>query len=200
MIVYSVEEVNPSNKYNVTCVTSEDGKLTTITNTAKAKWEIVKVSSNSNDVKLEGAAFTLTDTKNPATTYTGTSESGGVVTWKDADNNDVSMIPEGTYTLKETTAPGNYALSEDTWTITVGKDGSLTVTNASGNPVECATTEETDANGNKTGVVIYSYYFKNTPMYELPSTGGIGTYWYTIGGMLMMAAALVLYRKKKYTK
>ena len=75
-IVYSVEEVNPSNKYNVTCVTSEDGKLTTITNTAKAKWEIVKVSSNSNDVKLEGAAFTLTDTKNPATTYTGTSESG----------------------------------------------------------------------------------------------------------------------------
>lgn len=199
-IVYSVEEVNPSNKYNVTCVTSEDGKLTTITNTAKAKWEIVKVSSNSNDVKLEGAAFTLTDTKNPATTYTGTSESGGVVTWKDADNNDVSMIPEGTYTLKETTAPGNYALSEDTWTITVGKDGSLTVTNASGNPVECATTEETDANGNKTGVVIYSYYFKNTPMYELPSTGGIGTYWYTIGGMLMMAAALVLYRKKKYTK
>ena len=199
-IVYSVEEVNPSNKYNVTCVTSEDGKLTTITNTAKAKWEIVKVSSNSNDVKLEGAAFTLTDTKNPATTYTGTSESGGVVTWKDADNNDVSMIPEGTYTLKETTAPGNYALSEDTWTITVGKDGSLTVTNASGNPVECATTEETGANGNKTGVVIYSYYFKNTPMYELPSTGGIGTYWYTIGGMLMMAAALVLYRKKKYTK
>lgn len=199
-IVYSVEEVNPSNKYNVTCVTSEDGKLTTITNTAKAKWEIVKVSSNSNDVKLEGAAFTLTDTKNPATTYTGTSESGGVVIWKDADNNDVSMIPEGTYTLKETKAPGNYALSEETWTIIVGKDGSLTVTNASGNPVECATTEETGANGNKTGVVIYSYYFKNTPMYELPSTGGIGTYWYTIGGMLMMAAALVLYRKKKYTK
>lgn len=199
-IVYSVEEVNPSNKYNVTYETSEDGTLTTITNTAKAKWEIVKVSSNSDEVKLEGAAFTLTDTKNPATTYTGTSESGGVVTWKDADNNDVSMIPEGTYTLKETTAPGNYALSEDTWTITVGKDGSLTVTNASGNPVECATTEETGANGNKTGVVIYSYYFKNTPMYELPSTGGIGTYWYTIGGMLMMAAALVLYRKKKYTK
>ena len=198
-IVYSVEEVNPSNKYNVTYAMSEDGTLTTITNTAKAKWEIVKISSNSNKVKLEGAEFTLTD-KNSEMTYTGTSESGGVVIWKDADNNDVSMIPEGTYTLKETKAPGNYALSEETWTIIVGKDGSLTVTNASGNPVECATTEETGANGNKTGVVIYSYYFKNTPMYELPSTGGIGTYWYTIGGMLMMAAALVLYRKKKYTK
>ena len=199
-IVYSVEEVNPSNKYNVTYAKSEDGTLTTITNTAKAKWEIVKVSSNSNDVKLEGAEFTLTDAKNPATTYTGTSGADGVVTWKDANNNDVSMIPEGAYTLKETKAPGNYALSEDTWTITVGKDGSLTVKDASGKTVDCVTTEETDADGNKTGVVIYSYYFKNTPMYELPSTGGIGTYWYTIGGMLMMAAALVLYRKKKYTK
>ncbi|WP_440322706.1 DUF7604 domain-containing protein [Laedolimicola sp.] len=204
-IVYSVEEVNPSNKYNVTNVTSEDGKLTTITNTAKAKWEIVKVSSNSEDVKLEGAEFTLTRTTKDESgkdiIYKGVSaKETGVVSWKDAENNAVSMIPEGTYTLKETTAPGNYALSEDTWTITVGKDGSLTVTNASGNPVDCATTEETGANGNKTGVVIYSYYFKNTPMYELPSTGGIGTYWYTIGGMLMMAAALVLYRKKKYTK
>ena len=43
-------------------MTSKDGTLTTITNTAKAKWEIVKVSSNSNTVKLEGAAFTLTST------------------------------------------------------------------------------------------------------------------------------------------
>lgn len=204
-IVYSVEEVNPSNKYNVTYKKSEDGTLTTITNTAKAKWEIVKVSSNSNDVKPEGAEFTLTRTTKDESgkniIYKGVSAKGtGVVSWKDADNNNVSMIPEGTYTLEETKAPGNYALSEETWTITVGKDGRQTVTDASGKTVDCVTTKETDANGNKTGVVIYSYYFKNTPMYELPSTGGIGTYWYTIGGMLMMAAALVLYRKKKYTK
>lgn len=204
-IVYSVEEVNPSNKYNVTCVTSEDGKLTTITNTAKARWEIVKVSSNSNEVKLEGAAFTLTSTTKDENgkdiIYNGVSaKDTGVVSWTDAAGNNVSMIPEGTYTLKETTAPGNYALSEETWTITVAKDGSLTVTDATGNAVTFDTTKETDAEGNETGVVTYSYYFKNTPMYELPSTGGIGTYWYTIGGMLMMAAALVLYRKKKYTK
>ena len=38
---------------------------------------------------------------------------------------------------------------------------------------------------------------KNIELYELPSTGGIGTYWYTIGGtLLMMAAALILYKKK----
>ena len=113
----------------------------------------------------------------------------------------MDTIPQGTYTLKETKAPGNYALSEETWTITVAKDGSLTVTDATGNAVTFDTTKETDAEGNETGVVTYSYYFKNTPMYELPSTGGIGTYWYTIGGMLlMMAAALILYKKKKDIK
>ena len=43
--------------------------------------------------------------------------------------------------------------------------------------------------------------FENTPNYELPSTGGIGTFWYTIGGvLLMMAAALMLYRNKSYIK
>lgn len=205
-IVYSVEEVNPSNKYNVTYETSEDGTLTTITNTAKAKWEIVKVSSNSDEVKLEGAAFTLTSTTKDENgkdiIYNGVSaKDTGVVSWTDAAGNNVSMIPEGTYTLKETTAPGNYALSEETWTITVAKDGSLTVTDATGNAVTFDTTKETVAEGNETGVVTYSYYFKNTPMYKLPSTGGIGTYWYTIGGMLlMMAAALILYKKKKDTK
>lgn len=36
----------------------------------------------------------------------------------------------------------------------------------------------------------------NLYLYELPSSGGIGIYWYSIGGvLLMMAAALILYRK-----
>ena len=38
---------------------------------------------------------------------------------------------------------------------------------------------------------------KNQVVYELPSTGGSGIYRYTIGGaLLMMAAALILYRNK----
>lgn len=36
-----------------------------------------------------------------------------------------------------------------------------------------------------------------TEIYELPSTGGTGIYWYTIGGMLlMMSASLILYKNK----
>ena len=38
----------------------------------------------------------------------------------------------------------------------------------------------------------------NDPLYELPSTGGIGTTWYRIGGTLLifLAGMLILYKKK----
>lgn len=38
----------------------------------------------------------------------------------------------------------------------------------------------------------------NTELYELPSSGGIGIYWYSIGGtLLMLAASLILYKMKR---
>ena len=41
------------------------------------------------------------------------------------------------------------------------------------------------------------YKFTNDVPYELPETGGIGIYWYTVGGMLFMVmAAIVVYRKR----
>ena len=38
--------------------------------------------------------------------------------------------------------------------------------------------------------------FVNTPDYELPETGGPGTIWYTLGGLLLIAASgfFLLYR------
>ena len=48
--------------------------------------------------------------------------------------------------------------------------------------------------GDKT---VYTIVVKNEALYELPEAGGLGIYWYTIGGMLfMMAAALILYKNK----
>ena len=41
------------------------------------------------------------------------------------------------------------------------------------------------------------FYFENTAVYELPSTGGSGIFGYLIGGvLLMMAATLILYKNK----
>ena len=38
----------------------------------------------------------------------------------------------------------------------------------------------------------------NKDFYKLPSAGGAGIYWYSIGGMLlMMAAVLILYKNKR---
>ena len=49
--------------------------------------------------------------------------------------------------------------------------------------------EETD-----TGLLLA---IRNSEFYELPSTGGTGIYWYTIGGMLlMMGASLILYKNR----
>ena len=39
---------------------------------------------------------------------------------------------------------------------------------------------------------------KNTDLYELPNSGGIGIYWYTIiGTLLMLAAVLILYKNNR---
>ena len=191
-IEYSVVEVNaPTDKYVVTYVTT-DG-TTTITNTAKAKWQIVKVSASSADVKLPGAEFQLEGAK----TYKGVSDSNGVISWTEVVNGTetaVTSIPAGTYTLTETKAPSGYMLSETSWTVTIAVDGGTPVITIGSTTLSPTPSEEN-------GMTVYSYEFTNEVIYSLPSTGGIGTYWYTIGGMLlMMAAALILYKKKKDTK
>ena len=196
-IQYSVTEVNPSEKYTVTYEDKTAESKTVITNTVKYRWQIVKVSTskgeNGSVLTIPNAEFTLTDTKNSATTYTGTSGDDGVVTWTDSTGTAVERIPQGTYTLAETKAPNGYLLSDASWTVdTTGTEPAVT---AGGTTIEVKKTTDDQ------GITTYSFQFENAPNYELPSTGGIGTYWYTIGGMLlMMAAALILYKKKKDTK
>ena len=42
------------------------------------------------------------------------------------------------------------------------------------------------------------YLFKNKPLYNLPSAGGSGIFWYLISGTaFLMAASLILYRMKR---
>ena len=45
---------------------------------------------------------------------------------------------------------------------------------------------------------IIRYAYVNTPLYELPSSGGPGIFLYTIGGvLLLMAGSLILYKMKR---
>ena len=46
--------------------------------------------------------------------------------------------------------------------------------------------------------LVLTYTFYNDEIYQLPSTGGTGVYWYTISGMLlMMGASLILYKNRR---
>mgnify|MGYP003269400499 FL=1 len=94
---------------------------------------------------------------------------------------------DGEYILTEVRAPSGYIQSGEKWRITI-KDG--IVKNI------LSSTEQQIAKDKSDGKD--TYYFKNTPLYELPEAGGKGTFVYTIGGtLLLMAAALLLYKMKR---
>ncbi len=165
-------------------------------------WSLEKISSSSTTVdgkevhpKLEGAIFKLQGTKVDAegniigVTYYGKSNSDGFVEWYttyDSGTHEVSNpvnvgtgIAADTYELTELVAPAGYALNNQTWTIQTEDDKTCSI------------------NGQETDVALKAAY-KNTPVYELPSTGGKGIFLYTIGGMLLMgAAAWILYKNKR---
>ena len=100
----------------------------------------------------------------------------------------IHNLKPGNYTITELKSPTGHSLLKDPVSFTVNGDGSV-ISNSSMAGV-----------GEEGGKAIV-LKIKNMELYELPSTGGIGTYWYTIGGtLLMMAAALILYKKKRAGK
>ena len=153
-------------------------------------WRIVKRSATNHNNFLSGAEFQLF---NDEKTYYGKSNENGLVEWyNDADffGEKVEKLEKGSYILKETKAPNLYAVSDEEWTVEITHDGDLkTIQNKEGKKLQ----GELDADG-KT----YKYYFDNVMLYELPESGGTGIFVYTIGGtLLLMAAALLIYKMKR---
>lgn len=168
---YQVVETGVPNNY-----TETRNSATSITNTLN--WKVVKQSS-STGAKLGGAEFKLTD-KDGNDVATGTSTEGtGEITW----NVSEGVILNGDYTLTETKAPTGYFISKTPWTL-IFVNGILT--NATGNENE---NFEWD---NETTLTI-----KNKVLYSLPSSGGPGTYGFTISGVAILATALLLFINNK---
>lgn len=133
------------------------------------------------DRAVEGAEFTLThDTANckicrgdgttvSVPTQVAVSDAEGKVTF--------TRIPSGhKYTLVETKVPEGYSSNGETYSVTVAYD-TLTVA-------------ARDREGN---TVEWTYEVINNTAYELPNTGGTGTYLYTAGGLLITAMVTLLY-------
>ena len=161
---------------------SSDASLSTVTITNQAQWQLIKYSSSDENKQLvlEGAEFEL---KGPnETTYTGVSGLDGIVTWKTSDGDAFTEpFPDGQYTLTETKAPEGYALGN-----------SITFTMKDGVPEKMGADTGTVVDG------IITFYYDNTAIYALPSSGGSGIYKYLFGGvLLMMAASLIVYKNKR---
>ena len=160
-----------------------DPSLSTVTITNQAQWQLIKNSSSTSTTDtpptLKGAVFELKHTD--GTTYKGESDANGIVTWTKGNTGYTGVFPDGNYTLTETAAPTGYALGDP---VEFKMEGGVPV----------------DMDGKKADIKdgILTFYYGNTALYELPSAGGTGIYRYTIGGiLLMMAGALVLYKRKR---
>ena len=136
--------------------------------------------------KLAGAKFSLTG-KNPKNVYYGLSDNDGLVRWySDKDCKKPLLFNDwktDTYTFEEIQAPAGYSLNTNTWTIKKEVSDPTVISKV--------VITKADESLNQ------DYYFTNTPLYDLPSTGGTGIYLYMIGGMLLMFAAVwILYKNK----
>lgn len=112
-----------------------------------------------------------------------------------------------TYYLVETQAPKGYTVNSTPISVEIDAtyvDGKLTGYDVifDGSAVTHYTYEEgTTTIVNTEGTPSNPYGFKNTSLSELPSTGGIGTTIFTIGGCVIMVTAAGLYfatRKKEH--
>ena len=159
-----------------------DPSLSTVTITNQAQWQLIKYSSSTADKThtLKDAEFELKHNKD-GTTYKGVSDENGIVEWTKDGNEFTGVFPDGNYTLTETVAPTGYML---------------------GDPVDFEMEDGVpeEMNG-KSAVIkdgILTFYYANEALYSLPSSGGSGIYWYILGGMLlMMAAVLMVYKQKR---
>ena len=194
-VTVSVAEIENS----LVSIDNKNGIVLKYKNKPLLDWGIVKRSSSDKNVTLPGAEFGLYNQGAYMPSYKATSDENGIITtWVEVKKNKEipsREIPNGIYTLKETKAPTGYAVNPIQWEITID-DGNVTV-KAGNNSVNAIAKEElaniTGANANGT-----YFYFENTPVYELPSTGGTGIFVYTIGGtLLLMAAALLIYKMKR---
>lgn len=162
------------------------------------KFQKVGRVAEGTPVPLSGAVFTLShDQQCNKCRGDGTPVAVSEMTAKSDENGIVSFekIPSGhTYVLTETDVPTGYVSDGYAYTVTVAYD-KTTVTVKKSDGYEEIWKTPNGENG------IYGT-IENRTYYELPSTGGSGTMWYTTGGAVLMisAAAILLYRYRKRRK
>lgn len=149
---------------------------------------------------LKGATFTLTNTKTRKV-YTAESGKDGGLTFNGLD--------AGTYTLVETAAPEGFTIDKTEHTVviaaTYNEDGTLntyTITIDGKNTSTYTATYDKEGSVTRIESTTTVTDIKNTKLSALPSTGGIGTTIFTIGGcaIMIVAAGLFFATRRKTQK
>mgnify|MGYP000535502291 CR=1 FL=1 len=149
---------------------------------------------------LKGATFTLTNTKTRKV-YTAESGEDGGLTFNGLD--------QGTYTLVETAAPEGFTIDKTEHTVviaaTYNEDGTLntyTITIDGKNTSTYTATYDKEGKVTTIATTTTVTEIKNTKLSALPSTGGIGTTIFTIGGcaIMIVAAGLFFATRRKTQK
>ncbi|MCD8353572.1 MAG: CHAP domain-containing protein [Clostridiales bacterium] len=162
---------------------------------------IVKLEEGTDTHYLAGAEFYLYYIDVETIYYYSYDENTGTVEWvanvssatkitsvANASGVTVSNLSLGTYYLEEVTAPDGYNLLSEPIQFELDEYGLTIILE---NVDYSADEDDEDEDGNP---VLYVY---NSKGYELPSTGGSGTWMYTLAGLTLCGgAALLLLRKR----
>lgn len=130
----------------------------------------------------------------------------GTATSDDAGQIHMKGLAEGTYYLKEISAPAGYSVNNKIYTVAIEAkhndlDGTLerwtvTIDGKTAASFEIKNEKVTNKDSAVSGAEI-----KNTKLNDLPSTGGMGTYLFTITGVMIMAAVTGMFlvsRRKEH--
>lgn len=172
------------NKAKVEYTNNPDG--TTNGSEKEVKVYSFKIKINKKDDNgsaLKGATFGLYRNANCTNKIAeATSGEDGVINF-----GDVSKLAAGTYYLKELQAPSGYS------TLTSVVKVVISTATPNDNTVydfKYSMNEEEKKDVTSDGVI--SLDITNNKGFNLPATGGMGTYFFTIGGLVIMAGAVLL--------
>ncbi|WP_283750014.1 SpaH/EbpB family LPXTG-anchored major pilin [Bacillus cereus] len=140
--------------------------------------KIEKVDGKDNNLKLKGARFELRDSKGKVVTVKekkmdDKTDADGIITWNE--------IPYGEYQIVETEAP-KY----------IDEDGAVEQYQKLRDPI--------DIKIDKDHKVIELKVENNKSGWVIPATGGIGTIFFTVVGLLLMVTAAFIFFRKKPVK
>ena len=167
---------------------------------------------NNKGVALPGAIFefpfyvhTTPDTTDGAYIYAGENAGEGLTNQITTPADGVIIVKgvkSGSYEITEFKAPGGYNKLADPVTVTAVKTGGTTTSKTvylDENGIETnETTNTTKVEVNIAKIAATAVVVVNKAGTELPSTGGMGTtLFYVLGGVLVLAAVVLLVTKKR---